>query len=130
MRFFLSTTEKPHETARNEIRSFFTFLLHFVGYVSCLLYICDTKLMYMDTVIKRQTAFRLNEDLLERLKEAARREHRSLNNYVENVLMKVVYNEPNEETRAAIEEARSGKSAGSLDMSDFRSFMKSVDEIE
>ena len=76
----------------------------------------------MDTVIKRQTAFRLNEDLLERLKEAARREHRSLNNYV--------YNEPNEETRAAIEEARSGKSAGSLDMSDFRSFMKSVDEIE
>ena len=84
----------------------------------------------MDTVIKRQTAFRLNEDLLERLKEAARREHRSLNNYVENVLMKVVYNEPNEETRAAIEEARSWISFGILDLIYFRLFMKSVDEIE
>lgn len=118
---------KPHET--KSVR-----FLHFSSILLDMLAICYTfviqKLMYMDTVIKRQTAFRLNEDLLERLKEAARREHRSLNNYVENVLMKVVYNEPNEETRAAIEEARSGKSAGSLDMSDFRSFMKSVDEIE
>ena len=44
---------------------------------------------------KKQTAFRLNGDLLERLKAKARRENRSLNNYVERVLMSVTYDEPN-----------------------------------
>ena len=39
----------------------------------------------------------------------AKRERRSLNNLVECVLLDVVYNEPNEVTKAAIEEARSGK---------------------
>lgn len=53
--------------------------------------------------------FRLNIDLLERLKEMARREHRSLNNFVECVLLDVAYSEPNETTKAAIEEAKSGK---------------------
>lgn len=58
---------------------------------------------------KKATMFRLNVDLIERLKELARREHRSLNNFVECVLLDVAYNEPNEVTKAAIEEARSGK---------------------
>ncbi len=57
---------------------------------------------------KKATMFRLNVDLLDRLKELARREHRSLNNYVECVLLDVAYNEPNETTIAAINEARSG----------------------
>ncbi len=57
---------------------------------------------------KKATMFRLNADLLDRLKELARREHRSLNNYVECVLLDVVYNEPNETTIAAVNEARSG----------------------
>ena len=63
----------------------------------------------MEAAIKKQTAFRLNSDLLDALKNAAKREHRSLNNFVECILMDVMYAEPNEETRAAIEEARSGK---------------------
>ena len=54
---------------------------------------------------KKATMFRLNIDLIERLKEMAKREHRSLNNFVECV----AYNEPNEVTKAAMEEARSGK---------------------
>lgn len=58
---------------------------------------------------KKATMFRLNVDLIERLKELAKREHRSLNNFVECVLFDVAYNEPNEVTKAAIEEARSGK---------------------
>lgn len=58
---------------------------------------------------KKATMFRLSVDLIDRLKELARREHRSLNNFVECVLLDVAYNEPNETTRAAIEEARSGK---------------------
>ena len=58
---------------------------------------------------KKATMFRLNVDLIERLKEMAKREHRSLNNFVECVLLDVAYNEPNELTKSAIEEARSGK---------------------
>lgn len=81
----------------------------------------------METAIKRQTAFRLNEELLERLKAAAKREHRSLNNYVERVLMNVVYNEPNDETKAAIEEARSGKHAGKIDTSSIEAFISSCE---
>jgi hypothetical protein len=58
---------------------------------------------------KKATMFRLSVDLIDRLKEMAKREHRSLNNFVECVLLDVAYNEPNETTRAAIEEAKSGK---------------------
>ncbi len=61
------------------------------------------------SIQKKATLFRIDMDLIERLKELARREHRSLNNFVECVLLDVAYNEPNAETRAALEEARSGK---------------------
>lgn len=44
--------------------------------------------------------------------------------------MDAVYSEPNEETIAAIEEARSGKYAGTIDASSFEAFMKSLNEIE
>lgn len=72
----------------------------------------------METAIKKQTAFRFDSDLLEDLKSAAKREHRSLNNFVECILRNVMYSEPNEETKAAIEEARSkekGKMYESVD---------------
>lgn len=58
---------------------------------------------------RKQTAFRLRADLLEKLKIEARKENRSLNNYVESVLMDVVFRTPNEETAAAMKEAREGK---------------------
>lgn len=44
--------------------------------------------------------------------------------------MDAVYSEPNEETIAAINEARSGEYAGTIDVSNFDAFMKSLDEIE
>lgn len=70
----------------------------------------------METVIERkQTAFRLSIDLLERLKEAATKENRSLNNYVESVLMDVVYNRPNKITLKAMQEARINDSLDTLD---------------
>lgn len=70
----------------------------------------------METVIERkQTAFRLSIDLLERLKEAATKENRSLNNYVESVLMDVVYNRPNKITMKAMQEARINDSLDTLD---------------
>ena len=48
---------------------------------------------------RKQTAFRLSTDLLDRLRLAAKKQNRSLNNFVESILMDVVYNEPNEETK-------------------------------
>ena len=80
------------------------------------------------TVDKKQTAFRLSIDLLARLREAAKRQNRSLNNFVENVLMDVIYNEPNEETKTAIKEAKDGKFAGIIDTSNMEAFLKSCEE--
>ena len=79
-------------------------------------------------MVKKQTAFRLNANLLERLKEQAKRANRSLSNYVECILMDSVYNEPNETTIAAIKEARSGKHAGVDDISSTEAFIKSCEE--
>lgn len=62
----------------------------------------------METTIRRkQTSFRLRTDLLDEMKIAAQRENRTLNNFVENLLLNYIYNEPNEVTKAAIEEAMS-----------------------
>ena len=64
----------------------------------------------METTVRRkQTSFRLRTDLLDEMKIAAQRENRTLNNFVENLLLNYIYNEPNEVTKAAIEEAMSGR---------------------
>ena len=69
----------------------------------------------MDIAIDRkQTAFRLSTDLLTKLKEAATRENRSLNNYVESVLMDAVYNNPNKLTIKAMREARENRELETL----------------
>ena len=84
-----------------------------------MLYLCYEKYNNMEVAIKKLTAFRLDSDLLAMLKSAAKRERRSLNNYVECLLMDIMYTEPNEETRAAIAEARSkekGKVYDSVDV--------------
>lgn len=57
---------------------------------------------------KVQTAVRLNSDLLEALKEKAKADKRSLNNYIEKLLYRDVGNIPNDATKDAIEEARRG----------------------
>lgn len=85
----------------------------------------------METTIERkQTSFRLSTDLLDRLRLAAKKQNRSLNNFVESALMDIVYNEPNEETKAAIEEVKAGKVAGTINMENFDTFMKSINDIE
>lgn len=64
----------------------------------------------MNTAIERKPAsFRLRADLLERLRRNAVRQNRTLNNYVESILLDIVYNEPNDTTRVAIEGAMSGR---------------------
>ena len=83
----------------------------------------------MNTVIstsKVQTAFRLDAELLRRLKIRAKKENRSLNNYVETVLMDVVYDEPNEETLEALQEVRSGAKLDSLDIDKLKEFVAAL----
>ena len=80
----------------------------------------------METVVsnRRQTAFRLRADLLDRLRIKAKKENRSLNNYVESVLLDAVFDEPNDETLAAMKEA---DNLTMVDMSNYESFLKSLE---
>ena len=77
---------------------------------------------------KKATIFRLPVELIERLKEMAKKDHRSLNNFVECVLLDVAYNTPNKETIDAMNEARSGALCNTqpLDTSSVDAFIKSA----
>lgn len=77
-------------------------------------------------VVKKAQSFRLPVDLIEKLKRMAKRENRSLNNFVECALLDLAYNEPNEETLAALKEAKEGKLEGSLDVSSVEAMYKSM----
>ena len=81
----------------------------------------------METAIPRtQTAFRLSNELLRRLKIEARKQNRSLNNYVESVLMDAVYRVPNRETLAAMEEARDEKNLETINLENLEWFIDSL----
>lgn len=57
--------------------------------------------------VKVQTVLRFNKDLLELIKEKAKSNKRSLNNYIEFLLYKDVGEILNQDTKEAIKEARS-----------------------
>ena len=81
----------------------------------------------MTTVVERkQTAFRLSTSLLNKLREAAERETRSLNNYVESVLMDAVNSNPNKLTLAAMKEARENRDLETLDVNNLDSVIASL----
>ena len=82
----------------------------------------------MNTVAvdRKQTAFRLRTDLLDRLKVAAKKENRSLNNFVESVLLDAVYREPNEETLTAIKDAKENGNLETLDLDNFEKYVESL----
>ena len=83
--------------------------------------------MHLQTLTNRkQTAFRLNEDLLNRLKTAAQKENRSLNNYVESVLTGIVSLKPNKETLEAMKEAEERDNLAILDLDNFENFVASL----
>ena len=75
---------------------------------------------------KTLTSFRLNTKLVERLRELAKKSNRSLNNYVETLLLDIVYHEPNDETIEAIEEVRSGKKLEAFDRSELEKLISSL----
>jgi hypothetical protein len=75
---------------------------------------------------RKLTVFRLNKDLLVRLKIEAKKENRSLNNFVENALLGLVYRKPNKTTLAAIKEAQENKDLETLNMENFESVIASL----
>ena len=77
---------------------------------------------------KKNQSFRLSVELLDRLKELARRQNRSLNNYVETLLLDAAYYEPNETTLAAMKEAQSGalRNTQPLDLSSVEAMERSM----
>ena len=82
----------------------------------------------MEIALKKNQSFRLSVELINRLKQFAKRQNRSLNNYVETVLLDAAYNEPNAETLAAMKEAESDamNDVPSLDMSSIEAMEKSM----
>ena len=78
------------------------------------------------TSSKIQTAFRFDRELINRLKLKAKKENRSLNNYVETVLMDIAFDEPNDVTISAINEVKSGKNLEKLDLDNFDSFVEAL----
>ena len=65
--------------------------------------------------MKIQTAFRFDKELLDLVREKAAAEKRSLNNYIEYLLYREVGNIPNDETKKAIDEARSNQDLKPID---------------
>lgn len=83
----------------------------------------------MDIAIeKKNQSFRLSVDLIERLKQLAKRQNRSLNNFVECVLLDAAYCKPNATTLAAMKEVESGalRDKPALDLSSIEAMEKSM----
>ena len=85
----------------------------------CITFVGRTnKIQYMETTIRVQASFRLKADLMERLRMGAKASNRSLNNFVESVLLDAMYREPNETTKEAIAEAMNTKDKKAYDRVD------------
>lgn len=78
-------------------------------------------------IAKKSQSFRLPVELIEKLKKMAKSQNRSLNNLVEYVLLDFAYSEPNADTLAAIEDAKSGRLQGPLDVSSVDAMYKSME---
>lgn len=91
-------------------------------------YLCNLNDITMDIILEKKAhVFRLPVYLLDKLKELAKKDRRSLNNYVECLLLDAVYHEPNEETIAAINEVKAGRLEGPIDTSSVEAMLKSMD---
>ena len=77
---------------------------------------------------KKNQSFRLSVELIDRLRQLAKLQNRSLNNYVETLLLDAAYCEPNEITLAAMKEAQSGslRNTAPLDLSSVEAMERSM----
>lgn len=64
------------------------------------------------TESKKATSLRLNKGLYSRIEEEAKKENRSISNFLETLIRDALhYHEPNEETAEAIKEAKKEKTS-------------------
>lgn len=77
---------------------------------------------------KKNQSFRLSVDLIDRLRQLAKLQNRSLNNFVETLLLDAAYSEPNETTLRAMEEVRSGalRNTAPVDLSSVEAMERSM----
>ena len=77
---------------------------------------------------KKNQSFRLPVELIERLRLLAKRQNRSLNNFVETLLLDAAYNDPNDVTLEAMKEAQSGalRNTTPLDLSSVEAMERSM----
>ena len=82
----------------------------------------------MDLAIIKNQSFRLPVELLESLIRIAKGQNRSLNNYVETVLLEAVAHEPNKVTLWAMKEVESGalRNEPALDLTSIEAMEKSM----
>lgn len=82
------------------------------------------------TMGSKAMSFRFDEEIIELVKEKAKAQKRSLNNYIEMLMAKDVGNIPNEETKKAIEDARNGIGLEPMDNIDvfFGSIREELDQ--
>lgn len=78
------------------------------------------------STVRKQTSFRLNPELLDSLRTEAKKHNRSLNNFVESILMAFIAQKPNKITLAAMKEAEEGNNLETLDLDNFKSFIDSL----
>ena len=82
--------------------------------------------MRTKTLNRRQTSFRLYDRLLDKLKKEAARNNKSLNNYVENILMDSVEWTLNAETLKAFDDIEHRRNLEVLDVDNFKNFVASL----
>lgn len=96
-------------------------------YEMIIIYLCCINDSTMEVAINRKSAmFRLRTELLDRLKQLAARDNRSLNNYVETILMDVAYNMPNDTTVTAMKEAQDESTLTTVNMDSYDTFLSSL----
>lgn len=78
------------------------------------------------TSIRKQTSFRLSEDLIASLRVEAQKHNRSLNNLVESILLAFIAERPNPTTLKAMQDAETGHNLETLDLKDFKNFVKEM----
>lgn len=79
------------------------------------------------SITKKSTSLRLDSGLYTEIQKLAKKQNRSINNYIETLLSDAVgYNEPNEKTKQAIEEARKEKKEGKLISIDLKNLWENI----
>ena len=81
----------------------------------------------MDTTKRQRMTVSLPAYAMDDIRKEAKRIGWSMSALASEYILDAMYNEPNAETLAAIEEARSGTEMEELDLSSFENFMKSID---